>query len=255
MGQVTMPTNLNMCLFNTVYAEKGIGSRQSFEGLFLIIPGQLTPSMIVNHEKVKNDVDWTGPSAADFDRKSFAETFKVARSDIQNAGSSSQEDTDDYLSEVELSLYWATKGILFYESKRVPLYDKSTGEWTSAPPAEVLLAQCFNRVYHSYYEEVLIPTASFNDRPDKTDLQGTSANTSLILDKTTGTRVSRWLEARTIDATPSISDKSALDFFYSNLPGKNGNERDLMSALQSVQGAQSVVTIARYWAVNYPEPS
>ena len=203
-------------------------------------------------ETVKDDDDWTGPAAADFELDSFKDDFKVARfspEDLTVNASSSQDNAEDYLSEVELSLYWAIKGILFYESKRLPLYDRSTGASLSVPSAEALIAQCFNRVYDSY-QEALTPTFSVF-------FEVNGVNMKNITDKR-GTRVSRWLEARTIDPTPLVSDRSALDFLYSNLPGTGGNDRGLISVLQSIQGASTVVTIARYWAssddvINHPD--
>ena len=199
-------------------------------------------------EKVKKDDEWNGPTESDFDRKSFAKDFRVLRSSLEgeNTDASSQGDADEYLNEVELSLYWAIRGILFYESRRVPIYNKNTGVLKSNYPAEILLAQCFNNVYNSY-EEVLLPTERF-----PITFSPGPGEPSVTVDNQTGTRVSRWLEARSIDASPLVKDRIALDFLYANLPGEASNERNLLTILQSVQGGSSVVEVARYWA-NYYE--
>ena len=198
-------------------------------------------------ETIENDTDWTGPKAINLDQDDFPEDFKVERSSLESQDTGPSRKPSDYLNEVELSLYWAIKGILFYESKRMPRYNETTGVLTSDPPAEVLLAQCFHRVYHSF-EDTLAVIEEVNVASSTVLVGAYPAEISDSGDVIEATSVSPWLEARSIDAKPLVSDKLALNFIYSNLPGGGPNERSLFSILNSIQGASSVTTIARYWA-------
>jgi len=196
-------------------------------------------------ERVRVNGDWSGPSAADFDRASFAKNFKIARLDVGDAGDAATDETDEsaYLNEIELSLYWAVQGILAYESQRVPTYEVTSGKLTSEAPAEILLAQCFHKVYHAY-AEVLDSTGSFA-------VGYTSDGVFYEVARREGTYLARWLEPRNIDPTPTISDRWAVDFLYANLPAGNGSQRNLLAIVNSVQGASTVFNTAEHWATHY----